>query len=108
MPSRDVGVTMNCVICGNPFTSVGRQRWCSHACRQAAYRRRHAPPSLPSLPPPTHRRHTSIYECTSCGTRQLGEQRCADCGLFGTRIGAGGSCPHCEEPVVVEELLEGH
>ena len=39
-PSRDDGVTIACPICTRPFVPVGRQRVCSAACRQAAYRRR--------------------------------------------------------------------
>ncbi|MGH2364008.1 MAG: hypothetical protein ACRDHX_05070, partial [Chloroflexota bacterium] len=39
------------------------------------------------------------YECSGCGVRLLGEQRCPDCGLFARRLGLGGLCPHCDEPV---------
>ena len=32
--------------------------------------------------------HT-VYECPHCGGRQLGVQRCVDCGLFGRAVGLG-------------------
>ena len=35
-----------------------------------------------------------------------GEQRCPDCGIFGRRIGTGGPCPHCAEPVALTDLIE--
>jgi hypothetical protein len=37
--------------------------------------------------------------------RFLGQQRCPDCGLFCRRIGPGGLCPHCDEPVALADLL---
>ena len=41
-----------CPACGRPFTPAGRRRWCSDACRQAAWRRRNPtrarpPPGFP-------------------------------------------------------------
>ena len=33
-------VTMTCPTCGQPFEPTGRRRYCSDACRAAAYRRR--------------------------------------------------------------------
>ena len=47
-----------------------------------------------------------VYVCPSCETRFLGEQRCPDCGLFCHRVGPGGLCPHCDEPVVLADLLQ--
>jgi hypothetical protein len=41
-----------------------------------------------------------IYECPDCGERQ-----CEDCNLFMRRDGPGGNCPHCDEPVLVADLL---
>lgn len=114
-PSRDDPVTMAtehgpatvpCAACGSPFHPVGRARFCSPACRTRAWRRRHPSPTPPAEPPAARRRAAAVYEC-DCGTRQLGQQRCVDCGLFARRIGWGGICPHCEEPVSVEELLGG-
>ena len=103
IPVRNVGVTIPCPVCGAPFTPVGRQQVCSAACRQAAWRRRHGAP-LPSMP-----RHTSptstIYECPSCEARYLGEQRCPDCRIFCRKVGPGGPCPHCDELIVLADLL---
>ncbi|MDQ3456258.1 MAG: hypothetical protein M3513_12540 [Actinomycetota bacterium] len=41
-----------------------------------------------------------------CGARALGEQRCPDCATFMHKIGIGGHCPSCSEPIAVNELLE--
>jgi predicted nucleic acid-binding Zn ribbon protein len=100
---RNVGVTIACPICGQPFTPLGRQRVCSAACRQAAWRRRQGAPRS-SLPFRAARAAT-VYECPSCDTRYLGVQRCSDCGVFCRRVGPGGLCPHCDEPVTVTDLL---
>lgn len=93
-PWRNVGATIPCPVCTRPFVPVGRQRVCSAACRQLAWRRRH----------PTTRAAT-VYECPSCETRYLAQQRCPDCGLFCRRVGPGGLCPHCDEPVALTDLL---
>jgi hypothetical protein len=107
-PSRDDGVTMRCgvcALCGRPFPPAGRRRYCSPACRQAAWRRRHPSP----LPPPPHAPRSvaaaTVYECPACGTRYLGQQRCPECNVFCRRVGPGGACPHCEEPVALADLL---
>jgi hypothetical protein len=47
-----------------------------------------------------------VYECPECETRYLGERRCPDCHLFTRRAGAGGSCPHCDEPVTIADLID--
>ena len=39
-------------------------------------------------------------------TRYLGTQRCSECGVFCRRVGAGGLCPECGEPVAVADLLD--
>ena len=102
-PSRNDGVTTPCPVCGRSFAPVGRQRFCTDACRQAAWRRRH-PVRLPAVParPP---RAMIIYECPACQNRYLGEQRCADCQRFCRRVGPGGPCPHCDEPVAIADLM---
>ena len=102
-PSRNDGLTILCPVCGGGFRPVGRRRFCSDACRQAAWRQRHPVP-LPALParPP---RAGVVYECPACSTRYLGEQRCPDCQLFCRRVGPGGPCPHCDEPVAVADLI---
>ena len=44
-----------------------------------------------------------IYECPDCGERQF-QRRCPDCNLFTRRLGRGGRCPHCDEPLTLDEL----
>jgi hypothetical protein len=105
-PSRDDGVTIACPVCGRRFVPVGRQRVCSAACRQAAYRYRQqasVPPLI--LPPRRSRREGTVYECPTCQMRYLGTQRCPEGGVFCQRVGPGGPCPHCEEPVAVADLV---
>jgi hypothetical protein len=102
-PSRNDGVTIACPVCTRAFVPAGRQRFCSPACRQAAWRRRHPTP-LPPLPTRLPQPAT-VYECPTCGTRFLGQQRCPECQQFCRRVGPGGLCPHCEEPVAFVDLL---
>jgi hypothetical protein len=106
-----------CPACAGPLPSA-RARYCSPACKQRAYRHRHRDATAPP-PPPTatattattaRQRHEStvahtVYECPSCGERFLGERRCPDCHLFCRSLGPGGRCPHCEEPVLLADLL---
>jgi hypothetical protein len=96
-----------CPACGLPFTPAGRRRWCSDACRQAAWRHRH-PASGPAdavlTTPPGPARDATIYQCPDCSQRYLGQQRCDDCGTFCHHIGPGGPCPHCDEPVAINDL----
>jgi hypothetical protein len=102
-PCRNDGVTITCPVCARAFTPAGRQRFCSPACRQTAWRRRHPTP-LPTLPARLPQPAT-VYACAACGTRYLGQQRCEECQQFCRRIGPGGPCPHCEEPVAFVDLL---
>jgi hypothetical protein len=89
-----------------------RARYCSDACKQRAYRLRRtavAPPELTTqAATPQHRQariaHT-VYECPACETRLLGTQRCPDCHVFCRRLGLGGPCPHCDEPVLLADIL---
>lgn len=105
-PSCHDTVTMTCPLCQRPFTPVGRQKYCSDACRSAAYRRRRDNnPPAPAVPKARPRKPITIYECDSCGNRSLGEQRCPDCSTFMRKIGLGGECPSCSEPIAVTELL---
>ena len=105
-PSCHDAVTMTCPLCQHPFRPVGRQKFCSDACRSAAYRRRRdtnrAATTVPNAQP---RRPITVYECDSCGNRALGEQRCPDCSTFMRKIGLGGECPSCGEAIAVTELL---
>ena len=93
-----------CQGCGRPLPA-GRsdRRFCSPACRQRAYRVRAGAHEV--APARRTLRAETVYECPECGLRLLGEQRCADCGVFCRRVGPGGSCPHCDEPVAVADLL---
>ena len=102
-PLRNDGGTIACPVCLQPFVPRGRQRVCSPACRQTVWRRRH--PALLAPIPNRAARTTTVYECPSCETRYVGLQRCLDCGVFCRRVGPGGPCPHCDEPVTVADLL---
>ena len=97
---------MTCPVCLGSFVAVGRQKYCSDACRAAAYRRRRdaGAPSV-AVPNARPKRPITVYECDGCGQRALGEQRCDGCGTFMRRIGLGGSCPACDEPVAAVELF---
>ncbi|PZR79844.1 MAG: hypothetical protein DLM65_09660 [Candidatus Aeolococcus gillhamiae] len=97
---------MICPVCGHDFEAVGRQQYCSGACRALAYRRRRdvKDDALP-LPPARRVKPITVYGCAGCGSRSLGDQRCDECGTFMTRIGIGGHCPACDEPVAVAELI---
>jgi hypothetical protein len=103
-PLRNDGETIRCATCGASFERVGRQRFCGAACRQAAWRRRHTV-SPKVLIPTRAPRLATVYVCTECETRYLGEQRCPDCQRFCKRVGPGGPCPHCDEPVALADLI---
>lgn len=103
-PSRDDVVTMACPVCGGPYIPAGRRRFCSAACRTAAWRRRRRATAPVVVVPAAHRVPMTVYECDACGTRAIGQQRCADCSVFMRRLGIGGACPHCDEAVTVAEL----
>lgn len=109
LPWRDTSVTAaSCPVCGQPPASP-HARYCGRPCRQRAYRRRHAPDpaALDAVPPvPASVTSTSVYECAGCGERLTGTRRCPDCNLYARRIGTGGPCPSCGDPVTTEELLE--
>ncbi|GAC1599157.1 MAG: hypothetical protein NVS3B21_25470 [Acidimicrobiales bacterium] len=105
-PSRNDEVTMACPVCATPFVASGRRRYCRDACRVAAHRRRHAViQAVTALPAGRRRKDTTVYGCAGCGARSVGEQRCADCGTFMSRVGIGGLCTCCEEPLTVDELM---
>jgi hypothetical protein len=102
-----------CGLCQAPVRSA-RARYCSAACRQRAYRLRQTGPEPaggePALTAELHRRdHLAaqrVYECPDCAQRFLGERRCPDCNLFCRGLGLGGRCPHCDDLVLVSELLD--
>jgi hypothetical protein len=99
-PVRDDGATMLCRLCGTAFVRSGRRRYCSTTCRQAAWRRQAELPAEPVVAKPD-----TVYECPLCESRMLGVQRCEDCNVFARRLGPGGPCPCCDEPISVSELL---
>lgn len=103
---RDEDATIPCPVCAEPFVASGRRRYCSDRCRCRAWRRRRPAPVPVAVPPAgPGRRAITVYECAACGTRALGEQRCDECGSFMGRVGIGGLCPHCDEPVAVSDLV---
>lgn len=108
VPSRDdAGTTRHarrCAGCGAMFVPTGRQLHCSSACRKRAFRARHNPIPAAFSPAGGRRREHTVYECPDCDQRQLGVQRCEDCGIFGRAAGLGGECPHCGEPVTIGDL----
>jgi hypothetical protein len=106
--SRNDGVTIGqgiCPVCGGAFHPTGQRRYCSDACRQAAWRHRHPSPKEQLPTPNSVSRSQTVYECPSCGSRYLGQQRCPDCHPFCRRVGQGGRCPHCDEPVALADLV---
>ena len=99
-------VTMACPVCGSGFAPVGRRTFCSDACRAAAHRRRLAAARpVVTIPAGVGRTTLTVYGCDGCGGRAVGERRCADCSTFMRRLGIGGACPGCDEPVTVAELF---
>lgn len=105
-PSRNGSITDSCLVCGGTLPPGRARTTCSDACRQAAWRRRHQPasPGTQVLPAPHHRKDHTVYECPACDTRLLGVQRC-ERGSFMCRLGPGGLCPCCDEPITIEKLL---
>lgn len=96
-----------CPVCATPFTRVRRQRFCSDNCRKTAWARTHntTPRPIEPVPPPGRRRALTVYSCPSCQARYYGQQWCPDCNQPCTRVGFGGHCPHCDEPVALNDIL---
>jgi hypothetical protein len=107
------GSRYGCALCQAAVPST-RARYCSDACRQRAYRLRQPGPALADdqrarAPKPRQRGDLvaqRVYECPGCDQRFLGERRCPDCNLFCRGLGLGGHCPHCDDLVLVSELLD--
>jgi hypothetical protein len=107
-PSCHDAVTTTCPVCQQTFTPTGRQKFCSDKCRAAAYRRRRdTARAAVTVPKSRPRRPITVYECDGCGARALGQQRCDTCSTFMRKIGVGGECPHCGEPLATNELAPG-
>lgn len=106
---NDNETTTTCPVCYNPFTPIRRQRYCTPACRQKAWRdRHHTPAEAPAavLPPGTPRRANTVYHCTGCDTRTLAQQWCHDCNRPRTRLDTGALCPNCSEPITYQDITE--
>ncbi len=70
IPSRHDPVTIPCPNCARPFTPTGKRRYCTDACKAAAYRRRHHVDDPPFVVPPARpRKPVTVYECDTCGSR---------------------------------------
>jgi hypothetical protein len=103
--TRNGAAAACCPVCAAPFTRTGRRRYCTDACRQAAWRQRAASPPRPAaLPAARPRRQGTIYQCDNCDTRYLASQWCPDCNRPCRRLGPGGHCP-CGELLTIDELL---
>jgi hypothetical protein len=100
IPVRDDTATTTCGSCGRLLERLGRQRFCSTTCRQAAWRRKRSAPTQPTVG-----KADTVYACDDCDTRYLGQQRCAECNRWCRRIGPGGPCPCCHEPVAIADLF---
>jgi hypothetical protein len=118
-PMRDVsrntsaiGNERTCLMCTRPPASA-RARYCSPACRQRSFRLRHVLLTTLDdrrLRAELRRRgalvaHT-VYECGECGERLLGERRCSSCNVFAHALGLGGRCSDCDQPILLDDLLE--
>jgi hypothetical protein len=86
--ARDGSELPRCPICSDPLPSC-RARFCSAACRQRAFRLRHAHRSVPDagrLRELLRRRRAllahTVYACPSCDERFVGLRRCPDCQRF--------------------------
>jgi hypothetical protein len=100
-----------CPVCGTRLPSA-RAQYCSPGCKQRAYRLRHGAaaggePTARDIALQHRQRRAAqtIYECPICEERYLGERRCPDCNRFCRALGLGGACPHCDQPILVAELL---
>lgn len=106
--------TRTCLICAQPFLPRGRAVYCGDACRQHAFRlrqRRDRELLQMDAAAPLRRRQRlvqqTIYECPRCLSQYFGERRCPECNLMCRRIGLGAECPHCSEPILLADLLDG-
>ena len=96
---------MACPVCGWAFAPVGRQRYCTDACRAAAFRRRQGLDRPIVVPAAVSRVLITVHECDTCVERAVGVQRCDGCSTFMRRVGIGGACPCCDAAVTVAELV---
>ena len=118
LPIRDVlrnapalGRERMCLMCSRPPASA-RARYCSAAHRQLAFRLRHSLTRVDDTPLRAELRrrralvaHT-VYECSQCGDRVVGDRRCPSCNVFCRALGLGGRCAECDQPILLADLLE--
>jgi len=64
-----------------------------------------APPK-PGAERADRRQADTVYQCPMCDVRLIGEQYCEECHSFARRLGPGGNCPCCDEPISITELLQ--
>ena len=100
-PVRDDSATARCGLCGENLAGRGDKQWCSTRCRQKAWRQAQAAPPAPVVVA----KSDTVYQCDNCDARYLGAQRCDACNTWCRRLGPGGLCPCCDEPIAVEDLL---
>ena len=98
------GEALSCPGCQHLFSPVGRQKHCCEACRVAVYRRSREATHVPDVAPRS-RQPIAVYACERCGARAIGERRCEECRSAMRRVGLGGCCPCCAEPIALDELL---
>ena len=103
IPVRDDYATARCRYCDVALSGRSDQQFCSTEHRQKAWRQLNSAPVAPVLVVP---KSDTVYECPECGARLLGEQRCRECNTWCRRIGPGGLCPCCDEPISVTEILD--
>ena len=84
------------------------ERYCTAACRQAAWRARSTHASIQAVTTITARgrREVTVYACSECEQRYLGQQWCDDCNRPCVHVGLGGLTPCCQEPLTTDELLD--
>ncbi len=112
IPMRDVSRdasfapgSRRCIVCNLQISTPRGRHYCSSACRNKAWRRRRdqrlfrSDTNVPGQPS-----WLAIYVCPNCKRRLVGAHRCPDCNIFGSRLGLGGRCPHCQEPVLLTDL----
>lgn len=99
-----------CPGCQQYFVDPGQRAHCSAACRIADWRRNHPDRrTQPPLPLPA-----DVYECPDCNRRYLWHSptlpaaapNCPHCAVTCHRVGVGGRCPSCNQPVAANELLD--
>lgn len=94
-----------CPVCQRAVVPAG-QRFCLLTACRVATTGVDATAGTRGVLPRDRRRSANVWGCDACGYRALGERRCPNCDTFMRKLGLGGPCPHCGDPVVVSELLD--